>query len=392
MADSQPGIRVQLRQMPPNGNGPRLAKWKRTLAPVKEAAQHSIRVQPADKKRGIAPNRPSTKRFHDGKTKVYAPRQKSKAGSASSLPGIKNRHSSIRQKRTIKVVARSVKLSRSAGQGTSEAENHSTQQRQRLQAVIQGRRSIQWSRAAAQMNLRMVKLLIRAVALLVKGLSAMLGISSSVIILLCIIMIFEARLSSPFGIFVADENTGPDTKKLVQIVEEMDAQFANKQLSKVKHEIQALEQKRSNLIDLHLDEKIDRSTYEHKYDELESTLTELIEVREQLEASAQEEIDVEKRLQQFRNVLQSNTVLSEFDRNVFESVIEKVIMGEEQEDGSVEPYQLTFVFKTGLKRSIQGKSGMKSPKTLAAERNDACPHIPDNTCGMLCTATSKVEY
>ncbi|WP_449600270.1 recombinase zinc beta ribbon domain-containing protein [Paenibacillus sp. Marseille-Q9583] len=42
---------------------------------------------------------------------------------------------------------------------------------------------------------------------------------------------------------------------------------------------------------------------------------------------------------QFRSVLQSNTVLSKFDRNVFESVIEKVILGEEQEDGSVEPYQ-----------------------------------------------------
>jgi hypothetical protein len=156
----------------------------------------------------------------------------------------------------------------------------------------------------------------------------------------------------------------------------------------VKHEIQTLEQKRSNLIDLHLDEKIDRSTYERKYDELESTLTELIEVREQLEASVQEEIGVEKRLQQFCNVLQSNTVLSEFDRSVFESVIEKVIMGEEQEDGSVEPYQLTFVFKTGLKSSIQGKSGMKSPKKLAvAERSEACPHIPDNTyrkCRVAC--------
>ncbi|PZM66916.1 hypothetical protein [Paenibacillus dendritiformis] len=101
----------------------------------------------------------------------------------------------------------------------------------------------------------------------------------------------------------------------------------SKHLNKVKHEIQAMEQKRSNLIDLHLDEKIDRSTYERKYNELESTLTELIEASEQLEAAAQEEIDVEKRVQHFRNVLQSNTVLSEFDRNVFESVIEKVNSG-----------------------------------------------------------------
>jgi DNA invertase Pin-like site-specific DNA recombinase len=187
------------------------------------------------------------------------------------------------------------------------------------------------------------------------------------------------------GAFVETYNRvcGNHKDVLDELLLRMESVFSEQQhhklLNKVKHEIQALEQKRSNLIDLHLDEKIDRSTYENKYDELEFTLSELINEREQLETSAQEEIDVEKRLQQFRNVLQSNTVLSEFDRNVFESVIERVIMGEEQEDGSVEPYQLTFVFKTGLKSSIQGKSGMKSPKKLAAERSDACPHFPHNT-------------
>lgn len=164
-----------------------------------------------------------------------------------------------------------------------------------------------------------------------------------------------------------------------------------KQLSKVKNEIQALEQKRSNLIDLHLDEKIDRATYERKYDELESTLTELIEVREELESSAQEEIDLDKRLQQFRSVLENNTVLSEFDRNVFESVIEKVIMGKEQECGRVDPYQMTFIFKTGFKSSIQANRGtIHSKKPTVSDGSDACPLIPDNTCGVLCVVGEKL--
>lgn len=123
------------------------------------------------------------------------------------------------------------------------------------------------------------------------------------------------------------------------------------------------------VLSLTIRRKLSLVLFERKYDELESTSTELLEVREQLEASAQEEIDVEKRLQQFRNVLQSNTVLSEFDRSVFESVIKKVITGE-QEDGSVEPYQLTCVFKTGLKSSIQGMSGMKSPKKAGSGREE----------------------
>lgn len=35
----------------------------------------------------------------------------------------------------------------------------------------------------------------------------------------------------------------------------------------------------------------------------------------------------------------------EFDRLVFESIVEKVIVGEIAEDGSTDPYKLTFVLK-----------------------------------------------
>ena len=34
-----------------------------------------------------------------------------------------------------------------------------------------------------------------------------------------------------------------------------------------------------------------------------------------------------------------------FDRVVFESIMEKVILGETGEDGTVDPYKLTFVLK-----------------------------------------------
>ncbi|RAU98170.1 hypothetical protein DQG13_17505 [Paenibacillus sp. YN15] len=42
---------------------------------------------------------------------------------------------------------------------------------------------------------------------------------------MCIIMMFAALLSSPFAIFVADENSEPGTQKLSLIVDELDEQF-----------------------------------------------------------------------------------------------------------------------------------------------------------------------
>ena len=38
-------------------------------------------------------------------------------------------------------------------------------------------------------------------------------------------------------------------------------------------------------------------------------------------------------------------MLDKFDRAVFESIVEKVIVGDMNEDGIVDPYKLTFVLK-----------------------------------------------
>lgn len=94
------------------------------------------------------------------------------------------------------------------------------------QMVVSARRSIQTARAAARLNRLIVKMVVRATALLVKGLTALLGISGSVIVVLCIVMAVAAVISSPFGIFVSGENTDADVKPLSQIVQELDAEFA----------------------------------------------------------------------------------------------------------------------------------------------------------------------
>lgn len=38
-------------------------------------------------------------------------------------------------------------------------------------------------------------------------------------------------------------------------------------------------------------------------------------------------------------------MLDKFDRVVFESIVDKVIVGDINEDGTVDPYKLTFVLK-----------------------------------------------
>lgn len=99
----------------------------------------------------------------------------------------------------------------------------------------------------------------------------------------------------------------------------------------------------------------------------------------------------------FKTMLERKEILKEFDRYVFESIVEKVIVGEIDEDGKVDPYKLTFVYKTGFKDGLNGEE-FKSPrknvkkKTIGKDSaelysyvsnrvNKSSSHTSDVTCG-----------
>jgi|GEM_PF-745270 len=141
----------------------------------------------------------------------------------------------IKQKaRLPKTLTSSIKTGQRVAQGIQKHSNNRAQHK--LSAVetakhaasiaLTTRRNMQRAQAAAKLNFRIIQLVVRATALLVKGVAALLGVSSSVIILLCAIMAVAAVVASPFGIFVSKDNTDADIKPLSQIVEETEGAFA----------------------------------------------------------------------------------------------------------------------------------------------------------------------
>lgn len=142
-------------------------------------------------------------------------------------------HAIKRKERMFKTLSQFIKTGQRPGQGKNRSDAQAEGKRnvvksaqRTAQMAVSARRSIQRAQAAARLNLRIIKMVARATTLLIKGLTALLGISSSVIVLLCIVMAIAAVISSPFGIFVSGENTDADVKPLSQIVQAIDAEFA----------------------------------------------------------------------------------------------------------------------------------------------------------------------
>lgn len=159
---------------------------------------------------------------------------------------------------------------------------------------------------------------------------------------------------------------------------------ASKQLAKVEKDIATLDAKRAKLVDMRLEEIIDKETYEQKYFDLSSQIEQLQKQRESLQESAETESTMKKRIAEFRRTLEENEVLDTFDRYVFESIVEKVIVGGYDEDGNKDPAMLTFIYKTGFKNSLDGTNFKPPRKNSKAAKQNAglCSHTTDEAKSM----------
>ena len=122
----------------------------------------------------------------------------------------------------------------------------------------------------------------------------------------------------------------------------------NEDIGRLKKEQKALdnlEQPRKRLTDLYLDEEISKEAYDEKYEELTMKIQKAKESIRILQDNVSNQKNVSKRMSSLKKALADGDILDEFDRVVFESIVEKVIVGETNDDGTVDPFKLTFVMK-----------------------------------------------
>lgn len=123
----------------------------------------------------------------------------------------------------------------------------------------------------------------------------------------------------------------------------------SKRIEKEKDKLKDISYKLNNLLDMHLEGKIDFETFEKKRDTLQNQLSE-----KKIEIAALEDIgnfklDLEDRISFMREKLETETTIKEFDRQVFESIVDYVIVGGYNEEGNADPSMITFVYRTGFK-------------------------------------------
>ena len=118
-------------------------------------------------------------------------------------------------------------------------------------------------------------------------------------------------------------------------------------VSKLEKDKEKINKKLNNLLELNLEGRINKEQYTLKFDELD---TELIKIDSKIQSLLKEinrTESIKNRLNKFKSLFKNIDIMPKFDKDVFECLIDKVIIGEIEENGTITPYTIRFICKNG---------------------------------------------
>lgn len=147
-------------------------------------------------------------------------------------------------------------------------------------------------------------------------------------------------------------NKGTVDELLGRLKESIEKNSQVDRTGELQRKINRLNSKINKLLDLRLDGGIEKETYEDKYRSLYHELEKLKAENEKVDLQSSRQKDVQKRLDIFQKVLESNVSMQKFDPDVFNSIVEKVVVGGFDEEGDPDPDpdpdKLTFIYRTNV--------------------------------------------
>jgi hypothetical protein len=176
------------------------------------------------------------------------------------------------------------------------------------------------------------------------------------------------------------------------IEEALDISHLRDEVNEFSKNIKKLENKSQTLLDMRLEEKISETDYDMKYNAIEQEIKELMTERNERYEALQGEESITKRISTFRQVLAEGIEINEFDRDMLDSLVEKIVIGATDENGEPNPYVITFVFKAGMKfneefyEKVANSSAIIEEDNLSTyatnEKQVACTYAPNKACGV----------
>lgn len=125
-----------------------------------------------------------------------------------------------------------------------------------------------------------------------------------------------------------------------------------KDIDKLSVDLDKLNNKLSKLVDMKLDGIIDKDTYIKKENEIKAQINELEEKISNLQNQKNTNNNIAKKIKEIEKIVNAPASLKEFDKEVFDSIVERIVIGEDGTDEQV----IRFILKTGVEYKCKENS------------------------------------
>ena len=148
-------------------------------------------------------------------------------------------------------------------------------------------------------------------------------------------------------------NTNFETEEFLNLMRDtMNENSRQDELEKFKKEFVDIKSKKSKLIDLMVEDKISENDYDEKVEKYNRKL-EILENRiEQLKLLAEDKKSITDGLKKVRELLDSKDIIEDFDQEIFNAIVDYVIVGGSDENGVIDPYLIRFILKREFDLSV----------------------------------------
>lgn len=120
---------------------------------------------------------------------------------------------------------------------------------------------------------------------------------------------------------------------------------AKDKIEKLKKQSSDIESKISRLVDLMVDGTLDNETFKKKKANYLNKIEKIEKEIEQLSLIIEDEDDIESGISKMRKVLKEDE-LKEFDKEVFDAIVDYVVVGGYDENGQIDQYMIKFICKS----------------------------------------------
>lgn len=148
-------------------------------------------------------------------------------------------------------------------------------------------------------------------------------------------------------------NTNFETEEFLNLMQDtMNKNNKQDELEKFNKDFVDIKSKKSKLIDLMVEDKISENDYNEKVEKYNRKLEILENKIEQLKLLAEDKKSISDGLKKVKELLASKDIMEGFDQEIFNAIVDYVIVGEYDENGVIDPYLIRFILKREFDLSV----------------------------------------